>query len=192
MTFENELDPNLVPAVIDDLLAATIHQARQPLFVMQNCLSAAKILVGRQLDSPDKELTLKTFSQISSAIEALASSLSTLAEQVSPAERSITEIDLAVFVEDTFGMACFVARKRNLNVRFEIDSSISGTRAFDATSVQIQLSNWLLKACVNSVTEKRDEQPLLISANAIPNADVAIRVRGGFSDRQIVLTEFVS
>lgn len=132
---------------LEQVRAALIHQARQPLFVLQNYLSAATQLGKRMEETPDRDLLQKCLSEMRSAIEKISSSLAKVDDCNLRDDVVLVNTDLAEFVQETFQLANFVLRRRDVAVKWEIDPKINGWMPLDVVKTQFALIQWLVEAC---------------------------------------------
>ena len=159
----------------EHIRAALIHQARQPLFVLQNYLSAATQLGKRMEETPDRELLQKCFSEMRTAIEKISLSLTRVDAFDLSEDVVLVNTDLAEFVRETFQLANFVFRRIDIAVKWEIDPKIDGWMPLDLAKTQFALIQWLGLACQSFGCHSPQANSYLVAA-APRDGDVIVRV----------------
>ena len=159
----------------EHIRAALIHQARQPLFVLQNYLSAATQLGKRMEETPDRELLQKCFSEMRTAIEKISLSLTRVDAFDLSEDVVLVNTDLAEFIRETFQLANFVFRRIDIAVKWEIDPKIDGWMPLDLAKTQFALIQWLGLACQSPGCHSPHAHSYLVAA-APRDGDVIVRV----------------
>jgi hypothetical protein len=173
----------------ETLLAAAVHQARQPLFILQNTLFSSRQVTQRLESSPDVTLIQACLAQMQSAVDSLSKSLTHFAAFGSNSARAATEVELPRFVRDVFQIARFCVHQRRFQVNFEIAATLSGSMVLDPVNVQSALVQWVLDAC-SEATECADGSQILV-LEAIPHeGDVILQLRTATHERRIRLSSF--
>ena len=174
------------------ILAAIVHQARQPVFILQNDLFAVKHLVGRIGDTPDSQLLRDCVSEMRTTLDRLSASLSQIAEFASPSASDTKEISVKVFLEETFQIARFCVSSYNVQLSTDISKSVTGPVTFDAMKVRITVIQWILRACEEMVAKFPHDPKGNLTADSVegevviswigPSFERRFSLPGDFSD----------
>lgn len=158
----------------DQLRAALIHQARQPLFALQNYLAATVHVADRLPVTPDIELMRKCLAQMQTSIEKLSGTITKIAEFNTEDKNACAEISLLDFLHETFQISCFVARQFGLRIQWDIAPGTTGTVEIHPRNTQLALIQWILATCSSDLFRNTSETPVRIVAE--PASD-SIRFR---------------
>lgn len=164
-----EIEAVMFEDVREDILAAIVHQTRQPLFVLQNDLFAVRHLVERAGDSSDARLLRNYVSEMRSTIDRLSDSLSQIAEFASSTPARFREISKKQLLEETFQIARFCVSRYGVQLTTEIVGSIAGPVTFDAMKFRITVMQWVLRACCETVSDSAQNPSISLRANTVEN-----------------------
>ncbi len=130
------------------LFLSAVHQARQPLLVLEYALFAANQLAQRLETSPDLKLIQQSLTEMGAAVNSLTSMISVIAEIAKPETRKPVETELSELVKESFEMASFSLRRNQGAVNYELGQSLSelapGTVLIDYPKALIALIRWIL------------------------------------------------
>ncbi len=178
-------------------LSATVHQARQSLYVLQNTLFAASYMADRLDPSPNLNLIQQCLVNMRPAIDRLSSAVTTISVIARPEIQKPVEIKLSLFVKETFQLASFCLRSSQDAIKFEISQNlselISGSAIMDYQNTQIAMIRWILDT-VSSATFHGDNgiaEVLALSAIQY-ESDLIIQISNSRNQRQIRLSQIVS
>ena len=178
-------------------LAATVHQARQSLYVLQNTLFAASYMADRLDPSPNLNLIQQCLVNMRPAIDRLSSAVTTISVISRPEIQKPVEIKLSLFVKETFQLASFCLRSSQEAIKFEIhqylSEVISGSVIMDYQNTQITMIRWILDT-VSSATFHSDRgltEVLAISAFQ-DESDLIIQISNSKDQRQVRLSQIIS
>ena len=167
---------------------AFIHQTRQPLFTLQNYLSAVSHLAKRMSPDPNLELMENCFSEMRSSIQQLAGSLDRLCDFESNGGSAPVNTDLLPWITETFQIAGSISRRLSLSVEWTINPGISGSLFMESDRVQIRLLQWILNACFQA--GRRGTSLPVVSADPI-EGDLVIHVRTSFEDATLRVSSLI-
>ncbi len=130
------------------LFLSAVHQARQPLLVLEYALFAANQLAQRLETSPVLKLIQQSLTEMGAAVNSLTSMISVIAEIAKPETRKPVETELSELVKESFEMASFSLRRNQGAVNYELGQSLSelapGTVLIDYPKALIALIRWIL------------------------------------------------
>ena len=153
------------------LILSAVHQARQPLLVLEYALFAATTLTQRLDTSPDVKLIQQSLSDMGAAVDSLALMISVIAGITRPASRKPTETVVSELVKEAFEMASFCLRRHQGAVNYELSQSItepsSGMAMVDYPNALIALIRWILGAasCDEFQVGTGPSEPLMLTAS---------------------------
>ena len=178
------------------LLTASVHQARQPLYVLQNTLFAASYLADRQQTSPDLKLIQQALNEMRAAVGRLTTTISVIAGIAKPENRKPVETLLSDLVKEAFEMASFCLRDEKGSVNYELPQSPSELPApkvlVDYPNVLIALIRWILDAASHSEFQGETEHPesLTLSAST-DDGNIIIHMRNSRHHQQVALRQII-
>jgi signal transduction histidine kinase len=179
------------------LLAASVHQARQPLYVLQNTLFAANFLVQRLEASPDAKLIQQALVEMRSSVDRLTSTISVIAGIAKPESRKLVETLPSDLVKEAFQMASFCLRNEQGMVNYELPPTASTPAPpkvlMDYPNVLIALIQWIFAAASNREFQGETDHPesLTLSAST-DDGNMTIHVRNSRHTQQIRLDQIIS
>ncbi|MEI8019212.1 MAG: hypothetical protein WCH39_13495 [Schlesneria sp.] len=177
------------------LLAASVHQVRQPLYVIQNTLFAASFLADRQETSPDLKLIQEALSEMRAAGDRLSLTISVIAGIAKPEDRGPVETVLTDLTKEAFEMVSFGLRNEYESVNYEIPTMPSGpteTVLLDYPKVLLALIRWILETASNPDFRGDQDQPesLLLSSFS-EKGDMTVRITNSRRCREVRLGQFI-
>lgn len=177
------------------LLTASVHQARQPLYVLQNTLFAASYLAERQETSADLKLIQEALTEMRAAVDRLTSTISVIAGIAKPETRKPVETVLSELVKEAFEMVSFGLRNEYESVNYEIPTMPSGpteTVLLDYPKVLLALIRWILETASNPDFRGDQDQPesLLLSSFS-EKGDMTVRITNSRRCREVRLGQFI-
>lgn len=147
--------------------AAVLHQARQPLFVLQNYLSAAQFLT-KGLESSSAVVRLeKCHQQMQSAIERLGPTLENVATCADHTFEKPVSRPLARFVKEAFQIANFVFDRLKVPIVWMIDDAIEGQKMIPVVIAQFSLVQWIQNKVNSHNDDSYHEDHYIVAASAI-------------------------
>lgn len=155
------------------ILAAIVHQARQPVFVLQNDLFAAKHLVDRIGDAPESRLLRECVSEMRTTLDRISTSLSQIAEFAFPPATGTREISAQYFLEETFQIARFCVSRHNVQLSTDGFKTVKGQVTFDAMKARITVIQWVLRTCCEMLAVSPHDPKASLTAESI-EGDVVI------------------
>lgn len=164
-----------VVSFIEHIRSALIHQARQPLFVMQNYLSAALQLGKRMEETPDRELLQKCLTEMRSALEKTSSWLDRVDDCNLSEDLDLVNTELTELIRETFQLTNFIFRRMDVTAKWEIDPGIDGWMTLDVAKTQFALIQWLVRMCPSLDSQSPHGKSYLVTA-APHDGDLIIRV----------------
>ena len=179
------------------LLSASVHQARQPLFILQNTLFAASYLTQRMEMSPDLKLVQQSLIDMRAAVARLSSTISVIAAIAKPESRKPVETVISDFLKETFQIITFCLQRGEEKINCEItpipSDSIPGSVLMDYANVQIALIQWILDNVSDAPFCEAigQAEAMTLSASAY-EGDVTIQVRSLSRQQQIRLGQIIS
>ena len=179
------------------LLTAAVHQARQPLYVLQNTLFAASFLAQRQETSPDLKLIQQSLIEMRNAVDRLTSTMAVIAGIAKPETRKPVETRLPDLIKEAFQMASFCLRNEQGAVNYELDETPSGLISdkvlMDYPNVLIALIHWILDTASHREFQGDTGSPesLMLSAFS-DDGDATIQIRNSRHHQQVRLGQIMS
>ncbi len=179
------------------LLSASVHQARQPLYVLQNTLFAASYLAQRQETSPDLKLIQEALTEMRAAVDRLTSTISIIGGIAKPETRKPVETVLSDLVKEAFQMASFCLRNENGMVNYELpptpSEATAGKALLDYPNVLIALIRWILDTASNPEFQGSPDHPESLMLSAISNEeDLTIQIKNSQHHQQVRLREIIA
>ncbi|MEI8021438.1 MAG: hypothetical protein WCH39_24730 [Schlesneria sp.] len=178
-------------------LAATVHQARQSLYVLQNTLFAASYMADRLDPSPNLNLIQQCLVNMRPAIDRLSSAVTTVSVIARPEIQKPVEIKLSLFLKETFQLASFCLRSSQEAIKIEMPQDlselISGSVVMDYQNTQIAMIRWILDTVASLAV--RDERRLteVLALSALEEGpDLIIQISNPHDQRQIRLSQIIS
>ena len=179
-------EPATLEEVRSYILAAIIHQARQPVFVLQNDLFAARHLVERIGDTPDSLLLRECVSEMRKTLDRISASLSLIAEFALPSASGTREITAKAFLEETFQIVRFCASRNNIQLSTDASKVTEAPMTFDRMKVRITLVQWVICACGEMLADSPYETKASLTAESLEN-EVVIFWNCSSFERQLLL-----
>ncbi len=179
------------------LLSASVHQARQPLFILQNTLFAASYLTQRMEASPDLKLIRQSLIDMRAAVDRLSSTISVIATIAKPENRKPAETVVSDFLKETFQIITFCLQRGKETIKCEIvpipSNSNLGSVLMDYANVQIALIQWILDTLPDAAFCDSSGHAEAITLSAFQNeSDVTIQIRSDNHQKQIRLGHIIS
>ena len=179
------------------LLTASVHQARQPLYVLQNTLFAAIFLAQRQETSPDLKLIQQSLIEMRNAVDRLTSTMAVIAGIAKPETRKPVETRLPDLIKEAFQMASFCLRNEQGAVNYELDETPSGLISdkvlMDYPNVLIALIHWILDTASHRVFQGDTGHPGSLMLSAFCDDGVAtIQIKNSRHQQQVRLGQIIS
>lgn len=165
------------------MLAAIVHQARQPVFVLQNDLFAVKHLVERIGDTPDSQLLRDYVSEMRTTLGRLSASLSQIADFSSSSASDNKEISVKLFLEETFQIARFCVNRYNVQLSTDVSMSVTEHVTFDAMKVRITVIQWVLRVCDEMVASSPHDPKIVLTADSLEGEVVISWIGPSFQRR---------
>ncbi len=168
------------------VLAALVHQSRQPLFVLQNYLSSMKHLSERLPDIPETPLLQICILEMRSAVDTLQRSLSQLAKLESQRQTGSGEANLSEFLEETIQIARFCAFRCNARIICTYESLPADLTVSDPSELQLELVQWILDVCRMEAPGEGTEFILTLSVSRT-ECGITMKSAGATTDREMVI-----
>ena len=168
------------------ILAAIVHQARQPVFVLQNDLFAARHLVERIGDTPDSLLLRECVSEMRTTLDRISASLSLIAEFVLPSASGTREITAKDFLEETFQIVRFCVSRNNVQLSTDASKVSKEPVTLDRMKARIAVVQWALRTCGEMLAGSPNETKASLTAESLEN-EVVIFWNCSSFERQLLL-----
>ena len=178
------------------LLLACVHQARQPLYVIQTVLSAANFVAKRQEMSTDLKLIQQGMAEMRTAVDRLALTISVIAGIARPEARKPVPIQLFDLVREAFVISSFCLRNERGMVNYDLPQTTSGStpvmKLIDYPTVLIALIRWILGTASCSEFKGETDHPESLRLSAYSDGmDVNIQISSSRSREQVRLGEII-
>jgi hypothetical protein len=184
------LTSDQIETLRESIRAALVHQARQPLFALQNYLSVTTQLAKRLDSTPDVQLMQNCFVEMRSSIQQLSHALTCLDDFGAKGTSNLNDTNLLTLIEVSFQIANSITRRLKMRVQWTIQPEIVGTLYMDASRVQLSLLQWILDNCEDVSQNSVGEKTVVITAEPI-EGDVIIRCCLDTDDRIIRLSNLI-
>ena len=179
------------------LFLSAVHQARQPLLVLEYALFAASHLAQQLETSPDVKLIQESLTQMGTAINSLTSTISVIAELAKPEARKPVEIERSQLVKEAFEMASFSLRRNQTTVNYHVDHSLSGPNPgavlIDYPKTLVALIQGILDTASKGEFRGHTGHPESLTFSALTDeTHTIIQIRSDHHQQQIRLEEIIS
>lgn len=175
----------------NQLRAALIHQARQPLFALQNYLAATSHVADRMNADSDVQLIRKCLTQMQNSIEKLSATLSDIAEFDIEDESTLLPMNLVDFLNETFQISGFVARQQGLRIQWETHCQNNEMIQIPRRATQLALIRWILTTCGSDEFPAETDDPIKFTAEQIGTA-TRFSATSKFHSATAFLSDFTS
>ena len=178
------------------LFLSAVHQARQPLLVLEYALFAASHLVQRQESSPDLKLIQQSLTEMGAAVDSLTSIISVIAGIAKPGIRKPVETVVSELVKEAFEMASFCLRRDQETVNYELDHTISGPTSakvlIDYPTSLLALIRWILDTTSQREFHGDTSHPESLTLSAFSDeGEVTIQIRNPRHHQQVRLGQII-
>ena len=182
---------------LQSLFLSAVHQARQPLLVLEYELFAASHLVQCQESPPDVELIQQSLTGMGAAVDSLTSLISVIGEIAKPGSRKPVEAVVSGLVKEAFEMASFCLRRDQGTVNYELDKTVSGPTSakvlIDYPTALLALIRWILDTASQTEFQGDTGHPESLTLSAFSDeGDVIIQIRSPRHHQQVRLVQVIS
>lgn len=162
------------PCFDSEILAAIIHEARQPLVILHNYISVLGHLSGGFDSTQEGLLVQKCIAEMRLAVERLSSTMSKISVIWADGEPQLEAKMLPEFILETFRIARFCGQRRQMVFECVIGDGLPEVPVFDAEKLQHSVIKWLLDRNCGAPQLREHCAVLQVSAHPV-RSGVAIK-----------------
>ncbi|MEI8019214.1 MAG: hypothetical protein WCH39_13505 [Schlesneria sp.] len=193
------MDQGVSHPEVQTLFLSAVHQARQPLLVIEYALFAASHLVQRHQSSPDVTQIQRSLTEMGAVVDSLTSIISVIAGIAKPGAQKPVEAVVSGLVKEAFEMASFCLRRDQEAVNYDLDQTLSGLNpakmVIDYPTALLALIRWILETASRSEfhsDSSHSESLTLFAFSSEGDGDVTIQIRNPRHQQRVLLRQVIS